>query len=158
MSKRFFLSVSCILALGACADDGTDPGVDSVALCDCPELAAANVTYDNVASGLSGTNAQDAVDELAARPAPVPDAVGRISIEEMTATSAMSGSQHVLGVSCPTGGSRAMGGACSAGAAVGPISILETRITAAGFSCLWNKPDGEAIEFTAQVTCLAPAE
>ena len=146
-------------ALVACSADDDDIAVDSHAICDCPELVAADIPYDNVGSGLDGTDVQLAVDELAARPQGLADAYERIERVEEVQTSPSSGVSFFLQAACPEilpDRPVALGGACGGGGA--GTSIARTELGDHGFNCYWNKPDGEAIEFTATVSCLSKAE
>lgn len=152
------LTLVSILA-AACADDDPDIGVDSNAICDCETPNASEISYDNMTSGLSAITIQAALDELAARPAGLADTHGRVTLEEMTTTSPSSGTDYAITVGCPgTAPNRAvaLGGSCEGGST--GVSLQSTELQAGAFTCIWNKPDGQAIEFTAKVTCLAKAQ
>lgn len=155
-----------LLLLPACpADDDVD--VDSRAVCDCPDLGAADIPYDNTSSGLAGTDVQAAADELAARPQPVEDAYERILLVSTTATSLSSGTTHQIQVNCPDvpgepdKAALALGGSCHSATSNAIIKDTELVPDGSGHAqnlrCIWSKPEGEAIEFTASVTCLGKA-
>jgi len=152
------LALALPFLLSCTGDDGDDIDVDSHAVCDCPDLTAADIAYDNLASGLAGGDVQDAVDELAARPQGLSDAYERVVIEESTTTSSSSGTGHTITVGCPGTAPNvavALGGSCRGGST--GVSIQSTHLQSTGFTCIWNKPEGEAVEFTATVSCLSKA-
>ena len=157
--KTNTLVLAASLLVAACngtADDDID--VDSRAVCDCPEQTAADVAYDNVGSGLAGADVQDAVDELAARPEGLADAYDRVFLLAETSTSAASGTTHTLQVLCPASppdNALALGGGCDANG--GGTALVFTDLQNSGYTCVWSKPEGAEIEFTAKVRCLGKA-
>lgn len=142
------------LALLACGDD-MPGGVDSSLACDCPDPTAAQVPYDNAGSGLTGTDVQDAIDELAATPAPAPDAYGRIVLQEDTFVASPGAAVRSNTIGCPNGG-LALGGSCSGGDE--NVSLQATELQGAGFTCTWHKPFDATYTLFIKVTCLMPAE
>ncbi|MFH0901703.1 MAG: hypothetical protein V2A73_13830 [Pseudomonadota bacterium] len=143
--------------LFACNGDDDDIDVDSRAVCDCPPLNAIDVGYDNGESGLAGADLQLAVDEVAARPMGLEDAYERLFLVEDTRTSPSTGTGFSITVSCPGSPPNialALGGSCKG---PGTTAVQGTELFGLGFQCIWNKPEGEAVELTAKVTCLGKA-
>ena len=150
------LAVLGLFSLTGCnGDDMMD--VDSSLACDCSDFTAADIAYDNVGSGLSGTDVQDAVDELAARPA-VTDAYLRTELVEEMQVAPDSQSSFAVAAVCPSSAPNraiALGGSCG----IAPnADLTATDLQEHGFTCVWSYPMGEAPTLTAKVRCLAPAD
>ncbi len=155
---RKVLPLPFLLFCLSCNGDDTNDGVDSSFACDCPTPAAADVDYDNVGSGLSGTDVQDAVDELAARPEPPGDSYDRIMfVEDMLVIDTPSASSRT--VTCPgtpPNLGRALGGACEGGDI--DTTLQGTALFENGYRCVWRYAGTGSVTLTAKVTCLMPAE
>ena len=138
----------------ACADDAPQE-IDSGILCQCPVPTAADISFDDTGTTLTADDVQAGISELAARPLAPVDAHSRITIEEQTVTSPMTGTGAVTNAVCPVG-SRALGGSCEAKDT--GTSVASTRLQQRAYECIWTKPEGVAVEFVARVTCLSMAE
>ena len=138
----------------ACADDASQE-IDSGILCQCPVPTAADISFDDTGTMLTADNVRAGMSELAARPLALSDAHSRITLEEMSQTSPATGGSYAITAVC-TVGSRALGGSCEAKDS--GTSVSSTILQQRAFECIWNKPEGVAVEFVARVTCLSMAE
>jgi hypothetical protein len=153
------LSLAVIVVGGACNGSGPVESVDSALACDCPQPAADEVSYENLGSGLAGTDVQRAIDELAARPAAPSDAFTRIASAQESITAGAGGAFPSATVLCP--GSPpdlglALGGSCSGGDET--VHLQGTLLQANAFRCDWLKPLDATPQLTASVTCLLPQD
>ena len=143
-------SLACLLA---CSDDESAQ-VDAGA-CPCSAVAASDVAYSPSAAGLSATDVQGAVDELALRPVFITDIHGLVTLTSRSMPSPAEGTDYSVTVACSGASDIALGGACESQAP--GTSIASSRLLPRGYECVWNKPDGQAIQFVAHATCVRPA-
>ncbi len=134
--------------------DGEATAPDSaLAACECSDVAALAVSYDNADTGLTGETVQAAVTEVALR-----DVADRVFV--MDAESAAPLASGTAGASAQCGGSEgttmALGGGCDIDNSNATLVTAELRDSS--FFCEWNKPAGQAATGVARVSCMSLTE
>lgn len=133
-----------------CPSDDDDGGARADSgQCECPTPTALQVSYDKTSSQLGADNVQDAVDELAARPAepPLAGRLTRIAVQVDN-----SGMEFLnISLSCPAATDVALGGGCGliSGATLTSTSLGENR-----YSCNYKQLMGTVEKPLLTVMCL----
>jgi hypothetical protein len=143
------------MSTGCPSDNNNTPDAGS---CTCTPPKAEQVSYDHVSSGLGAENAQDALDELAARPVAEAPIEGRLQLVD-TAVTNTGAALILLSQPCPQPTDIALGGGCGLMSTPG-TKLLATTLTAApnaGYSCNYEQPAGNMEQVHITVMCLHKA-
>jgi hypothetical protein len=148
--------LALLVIASACSDDGGSTTSDASS-CLCKAL---EVAFDKSSSTLGATNVQDAIDEIAARPAAEAPVGGRIKtlVQVFPNPGTMGGVTQTLSCSDPAH-DLALGGACGGGGT--NAQLRETRINndtnMASYTCAWSQPTGGTEAMRVTVVCLTGA-
>lgn len=158
-SRWLFLLLAPLCLPSCMEDDGVNAGHDSapasdsaIAACECSELAASDVFYENSESGLVAETVQDAITEVAA--AALTDVADRITVVEETGTDA-SDTVLTVGARCAggLGTTLALGGGCNVDNS--NATLVNAELRDSEFVCEWRKSTLQSATGTARVTCLS---